>query len=76
MFGTVAAAGIKIIASTQINRKAVLVMAISFALGLSVEMVPGILDHMPETIKNIFSSGITTGGLTAILTNAFIKIKE
>ena len=51
-------------------------MAISFALGLSVELVPGILDPMPETIKNIFSSGITTGGLTAILTNAFIKIKE
>lgn len=76
MFGTVAAAGIKIIASTKINRKAVLVMAISFALGLSVEMVPGILNHMPETIKNIFSSGITTGGLTAILTNAFIRIKE
>lgn len=76
MFGTVAAAGIRIIASNKLNRKAILVMAISFALGLSVEMVPEILNHMPETIKNIFSSGITTGGLTAILTNAFIRIKE
>ena len=38
MFGTVAAAGIRIIASTSINRKAVLVMAISFAMGLSVEL--------------------------------------
>ena len=76
MFGTVAAAGIRIIASTEITRKAVLVMAISFAMGLSVEMVPGILDKMPDIIKNIFSSGITTGGLTAILANAFIRIKE
>ena len=33
MFGTVAAAGIRIIASTEITRKAVLVMAISFAMG-------------------------------------------
>ena len=76
MFGTVAAAGIRIIASTEITRKAVLVMAISFAMGLSVELVPGILDKMPDIIKNIFSSGITTGGLTAILANAFIRIKE
>lgn len=76
MFGTVAAAGIRIISSTEITRKAVLVMAISFAMGLSVELVPNIMDKMPEIIKNIFSSGITTGGLTAILANAFIKIKE
>ena len=76
MFGTVAAAGIRIIASTEITRKTVLVMAISFAMGLSVELVPGILDKMPDIIKNIFSSGITTGGLTAILANAFIRIKE
>ena len=76
MFGTVAAAGIRIIAATAITRKAVLVMAISFAMGLSVELVPGILDKMPDIIKNIFSSGITTGGLTAILANAFIRIKE
>lgn len=76
MFGTVAAAGIRIIASTEITRKAVLVMAISFAMGLSVELVPGILDKMPDIIKNIFSSGITTGGLTAIIANALIRIKE
>lgn len=76
MFGTVAAAGIRIIASTKITRKAVLVMAISFAMGLSVELVPNILDKMPDLIKSIFSSGITTGGLTAILANAFIRIKE
>lgn len=76
MFGTVAAAGMRIIASQHINRKAILVIALSFAFGLSVELAPDILSHFPETIKNIFSSGITTGGLTAILANAFIHIKE
>ena len=76
MFGTDAAAGIRIIASTEITRKAVLVMAISFAMGLSVELVPNILDKMPAMIKTIFSSGITTGGLTAIIANALIRIKE
>ena len=76
MFGTVASAGIRIIASQPINRKATLVMALSFSLGLSVELVPDILCQLPETWRSIFSSGITTGGLTAIISNAAIQIKE
>mgnify|MGYP006049001349 FL=1 len=76
MFGTVAAAGIRIIASQEINRKATLVIAISFSFGLSVELVPEILSQLPETLRDIFSSGITTGGVMAILTNALIRIKE
>ena len=76
MFGTVAAAGIRIIAAQKIDRKATLVMALSFSLGLSVELVPEILSQLPETIRNIFASGITTGGVTAILSNILICIKE
>ena len=76
MFGTVAAAGIRIIAAQEINRKATLVIAISFSFGLSVELVPEILCQLPETARNIFSSGITTGGITAILSNMLIRIKE
>lgn len=76
MFGTVAAAGVKIIASQELDRKATLVIAISFSMGLGVELIPDILSQLPETIKNIFSSGITTGGVAAILSNMLIRIKE
>ncbi len=76
MFGTVASAGIRIIASQKIDRKATLVMALSFAMGLSVEFVPEILTNFPDVLKGIFSSGITTGGLTAILANALIHIED
>lgn len=76
MFGTVAAAGIRIIASQEINRKATLVLAVSLSLGLGVELMPDILSNMPESIKGIFSSGITTGGLAAIISNVVIRVKE
>lgn len=76
MFGTVAAAGIQIIASQRIGRKEVLVIALSLSFGLSVELVPEVLDKMSISVRNIFSSGITTGGLTAILSNLLIRIKE
>ncbi|PXF31935.1 xanthine permease XanP [Pokkaliibacter plantistimulans] len=67
MFGTIAVAGIRILASEQFNRKKVLTVAISFGLGLGVTLVPDLLKGLPELAQKIFSSSITTGGLTAIL---------
>ncbi len=76
MFGTVAAAGIRIIASQHIDRKATMVLAISLSLGLGVELAPEILSQAPESIRTIFASGITTGGLTAIICNVVIRLKN
>ncbi len=76
MFGTVATAGIRIIASQPIGRKEILVIAVSLALGLSVEMVPNILAGLPDTLRSIFSSGITTGGVAAIISNLLIRVKD
>lgn len=69
MFGTVAASGIRIIASNIIDRRGVIIMAISFGLGIGVAFRPEILSHAPSIVKQIFSSAITTGGLSAIFLN-------
>lgn len=76
MFGTVAAAGVRIVASQAIGRKETLVLAVSLSLGLGVELIPDVLSQAPEAIRSIFSSGITTGGLAAIIANAVIRVKE
>ena len=75
MFGTVAAAGVRIVASQKLDRKAVLVIAASLALGMGVELMPAILQQLPQSVQTIFSSGITTGGLTAIVANALLNRK-
>ncbi len=72
MFGTVAAAGVKIIGSQRIGRKAMMIMAISFGLGLGVQVVPGALSHMPDIIRKVFGSPVTVAGLTAIICNIII----
>jgi xanthine permease XanP len=72
MFGTIAAAGIKIIASHVIDRRGLLIMAVSFGLGMGVTFMPEILDKFPPLIKSVFSSGITTGGLSAIILNVLL----
>ena len=77
MFGTVAAAGIKILASQKIDNRSTLIIAVSLGLGLGVTMVPEVLKHFaPAEIKNVFASGITTGGLAAILLNLLLPHKK
>ncbi len=76
MFGTVAAAGIKILASEHLDRRKMLIMAVSFGMGLGVTMVPGVLELTPKIIQNVFGSAITTGGLAAILLSMLLPEEE
>lgn len=72
MFGTVAAAGVKILAGEELDRRKMLIMAVSFGVGLGVSMVPNLLEVMPKLIQNVFGSAVTSGGLTAIILNLFL----
>lgn len=69
MFGAIAVAGINIVSSAELSRRSLIIVAVSLALGLGVVYVPEILADKPTLIKNIFSSGISTGGITAIILN-------
>ncbi|MGL4825918.1 MAG: uracil-xanthine permease family protein [Vibrionaceae bacterium] len=72
MFGTIAAAGVRIIARAELDRRAILIMALSFSMGLGIAQKPEILQFMPELVKSLFSSGIAAGGITAILLNLLL----
>ncbi|GAA5016028.1 uracil-xanthine permease family protein [Acinetobacter puyangensis] len=69
MFGAVAASGINILAGIKLDRRALLIIAVSLGLGLGIAQVPDFLKHMPEIIRNIFSSGVATGGIAALILN-------
>ncbi len=67
MFGSIAVAGLKIVASANLDRRASIIVAVSLAMGLGVIYAPEIFDDKPAIIKNLFGSSISAGGLTAIL---------
>lgn len=67
MFGSIAVAGLSIVASANLDRRSMIIVAVSLALGLGVVYAPEIFNGKPDIIKNVFGSSISTGGLTAIL---------
>ncbi|EMP4441966.1 uracil-xanthine permease [Vibrio vulnificus] len=75
MFGTIAAAGVRIISRVDLDRRTILIMALSFSMGLGIAQKPEILQFMPEFIKSIFSSGVAAGGITAIVLNLLLPEK-
>lgn len=72
MFGTVAVAGLKIISCVNLTKRASIILAASLGLGLGVSVVPDLLDQMPVLVKSIFASGISTGGIVALLLNILL----
>ncbi|MBF0442166.1 MAG: purine permease [Oligoflexales bacterium] len=76
MFGTVAASGIKMIASSHIDRRGMLIISVSISLGLGVTFVPELLQHFSPLAREIFGSPITSGGLSAILLNTILPRSE
>ena len=69
MFGTIAASGVRIVSREPLNRRAILIIALSLAVGLGVSQQPLILQFAPDWLKNLLSSGIAAGGITAIVLN-------
>jgi xanthine permease XanP len=77
MFGTVAAAGIKILASEYIDRRKMIIIAVSLGLGLGLALVPDVFAKTPDLVQNIFSSAAATAGLTAMLLSLLLpELKE
>lgn len=72
LFGTIAVAGIRILASEEIDRKKVYIMAVSFGLGLGVTLVPDATQNLPAFVKNVFATPITLSGLSAIILTLLI----
>ncbi|MBI6555341.1 purine permease [Pseudomonas sp. LY-1] len=66
MFGSVAAAGVRILAQAPLDRRSMLIIATSFGVGLGIAAQPNLLHLMPTLVQNLFDSAITSGGLTAI----------
>lgn len=67
MFGTVAAAGIRLMSIAPLTRRSLLIIAVSLGLGLGVTFSDNFFAQFPGWVGHVFGSGIVTGALAAVL---------
>lgn len=72
MFGSVAAAGIRILSRDALDRRSMLIIATSLGVGLGIAAQPALLAHLPEYMRSLLDSAITSGGITAIALNLLL----
>jgi xanthine permease len=74
MFAMVAVAGIKMLSNVDFDKNSnMLVVACSIGIGLGITAVPTLLDQTPAIFKSIFSSGIVSASVSAVILNAFLN---
>ncbi len=72
LFGFVALAGVRLLQRSEGGQREWLIVACALAAGIGVPAAPEVLAPLPEGMRAVFASGVTTGGLTALMLNALL----
>ncbi|AHD10687.1 uracil-xanthine permease family protein [Phaeobacter gallaeciensis] len=72
MFGMVVAAGISMLSDVDWNRRNMVIFAISLSIGLGLQLEPGAVQHLPDTLRILMTSGLLPAALIAIVLNLLL----
>ncbi|PSU34154.1 nucleobase:cation symporter-2 family protein [Photobacterium lutimaris] len=76
MFAMIISAGIGILSRINFTKRNMLIIAVGVASGMAVTVRPEILTYMPDSMRVILGSGITTGSLVALGLNIVLGINR
>ncbi|MBD3665769.1 purine permease [Sulfitobacter sp. TSTF-M16] len=69
MFGMVAAAGLNVLSEVRMNRRNMVIIAVSLAAGLGLNLVPTAVQYLPGVVKTLATSAVAPTALVAIVLN-------
>jgi len=76
MFAMIITAGVNILSKTVHNKRNGIIVAVGIGAGMAVTVRPELLANLPDFMKVVFASGITTGSLMALGLNLFLPGRE
>ncbi len=76
MFGLVAVAGVRLLVSAGLGQREGVIVALSLGIGLGLPTQPALLASLPGWLHSLLESGISAGGLTALLLNLFWRAPQ
>jgi xanthine/uracil permease len=69
LFGLVAVSGLRLIAASGLGQREAVIVALAVGVGLGLPTQPKIVAALPGILHLLLESGISAGGLTAIMMN-------
>ncbi len=72
MFGMVAAAGLNMLSEVNMTRRTMIIIAVSLAFGLGLNLVPTAVQYLPGTVKVLATSAVAPTAIMAILLNLIL----
>lgn len=72
MFGMVAAAGMNMLTEVKMNRRNMVIIAVSLAAGLGLNLVPTAVQYLPGVVKTLMTSAVAPTAILAILLNLIL----
>jgi len=69
MFGMVASAGLNVLSDVKMNRRNMVIIAISLTVGLGLNLVPSAVQYLPGVWKTLATSAVAPTAFLAIILN-------
>ncbi|MDG1431306.1 MAG: solute carrier family 23 protein, partial [Paracoccaceae bacterium] len=76
MFGMVASAGLNMLTEVKMNRRNMVIIAISLAVGLGFNLVPSAVQYLPGIWKTLATSAVAPTAVCAILLNQILPQED
>ncbi len=72
MFGMVVSAGINMLSDVNWNRRNMMILAFSLSVGLGLQAVPKSMQHLPDSIEMLMTSGLLPIAVLAVVLNLIL----
>lgn len=76
MFGMIVSAGIKLLASCRLNRRNMLIIAMSLSAAIGLAQVPEALSEINGNLAIILKSGVVPAGFVSLILNLILPKEE
>lgn len=76
MFGMVASAGLNVLSEVELNRRNMVIIAVSLAVGLGLNLVPTAVQYLPGVVKTLMTSAVAPTALCAIVLNLILPQED